>query len=325
MIVHQIEALRDAGVTEVVLAINYQPQVMYAFIEEYQQKLGVKITISQARPRCRIARGLPGRLGAAASSGAYLGSICESQVAVPSLLLAAAVRLCLPGGSANSALLSSRPCMQAGWLSDATALFSTQESEPMGTAGPLALARDKLMDGSGEPFFVLNADVICEYPLKELLAFHKERRAEATLFVTKVEEPSKYGVVVFDEATGKVERFVEKPQTFCGNKINAGIYVLSPSVLDRIELRPTSIEKEIFPPLAAEGKLFVMVLPGAATCSAAVVRSADACCHRLLDGRWPAARLPDRADVVSAQLARAHARGACRRPGWGDHCGECAD
>lgn len=49
MIVHQIEALRDAGVDEVVLAINYQPQVMYAFIEEYQAKLGVKISISQAR------------------------------------------------------------------------------------------------------------------------------------------------------------------------------------------------------------------------------------------------------------------------------------
>lgn len=47
MIVHQIEALRDAGVDEVVLAINYQPQVMYAFIEEYQAKLGVKISISQ--------------------------------------------------------------------------------------------------------------------------------------------------------------------------------------------------------------------------------------------------------------------------------------
>ena len=41
----------------------------------------------------------------------------------------------------------------------------------------------------------------------------------------------------------QVERFVEKPQTFVGNKINAGIYILSPKVLDRIELRPTSIEK----------------------------------------------------------------------------------
>jgi hypothetical protein len=57
MIVHQIEALRDAGVTEVVLAINYQPAVMYAFINEYESKLGVKITISQVRlrtaPTCR--------------------------------------------------------------------------------------------------------------------------------------------------------------------------------------------------------------------------------------------------------------------------------
>lgn len=67
-------------------------------------------------------------------------------------------------------------------------------------AGPLALARDHLNDG--EPFFVLNSDVICDYPLKTMLESHKERGAEATLMVTKVEEPSKYGVVVFDEATG---------------------------------------------------------------------------------------------------------------------------
>ena len=58
----------------------------------------------------------------------------------------------------------------------------------MGTAGPLALARQELDDGSGEPFFVLNSDVICEYPLKEMLAFHKARNAEGTLLVTKVRE-----------------------------------------------------------------------------------------------------------------------------------------
>lgn len=106
----------------------------------------------------------------------------------------------------------------------------------MGTAGPLALARDKLIDSKRSPFFVLNADgacclagrafeiplrpgagrqltrplpplpspaVTCTYPLKDLMAFHIERKAEATIFVTKVEEPSKYGVVVFDEASGK--------------------------------------------------------------------------------------------------------------------------
>ena len=71
----------------------------------------------------------------------------------------------------------------------------SQEVEPLGTAGPLALAREHLDNGSGEPFFVFNSDVTCEYPLKELLAFHKSHGAEGTLLVTRVEEPSKYGVV----------------------------------------------------------------------------------------------------------------------------------
>ncbi|KAG0467651.1 hypothetical protein HPP92_018640 [Vanilla planifolia] len=183
MILHQIEALKEVGVTEVVLAINYQPEVMLNFLKEFETKLGITITCSQ-------------------------------------------------------------------------------ETEPLGTAGPLALARDKLVDGSGEPFFVLNSDVISEYPFADLVKFHKTHGGEATIMVTKVDEPSKYGVVVMDEETGKVEKFVEKPKVFVGNKINAGIYLLNPSVLDRIELRPTSIEKEVFPKIAADQKLYAMVLPG---------------------------------------------------------------
>jgi len=93
---------------------------------------------------------------------------------------------------------------------------------------------------------VLNSDITCEYPLSELLAFHKAHGKEGTIMVTKVEEPSKYGVVV-SKPSGEIERFVEKPQIFVGNKINAGIYIFNPSILDRIELRPTSIEIEIFP------------------------------------------------------------------------------
>ncbi|KAL3585688.1 hypothetical protein D5086_012555 [Populus alba] len=179
----KIEALKAIGVTEVVLAINYQPEVMLNFLKEYEKKLAIKITCSQ-------------------------------------------------------------------------------ETEPLGTAGPLALARDKLIDDSGAPFFVLNSDVISEYPLKQMIEFHKGHGGEASIMVTKVDEPSKYGVVLLEETSGKVEKFVEKPKIFVGNKINAGIYLLNPSVLDRIELRPTSIEKEVFPKIAAENKLFAMVLPG---------------------------------------------------------------
>ncbi|KAJ6901463.1 hypothetical protein NC651_019279 [Populus alba x Populus x berolinensis] len=183
MILHQIEALKAIGVTEVVLAINYKPEEMMNFLKDFDTKLDIKITCSQ-------------------------------------------------------------------------------ETEPLGTAGPLALARDKLIDDSGEPFFVLNSDVICEYPLKLMIEFHKAHGGEASIMVTKVDEPSKYGVVVMEESTGKVERFVEKPKAFVGNQINAGIYLLNPSVVDRIELRPTSIEKEVFPKIAAEKKLYAMALPG---------------------------------------------------------------
>jgi mannose-1-phosphate guanylyltransferase len=126
-----------------------------------------------------------------------------------------------------------------------------------------------------EPFFVLNSDVICEFPFKHMLEFHKKHGAEGTLLVrsfyiweltkpqkvTKVEEPSKYGVVVAKE-DGKIDRFVEKPKVFVGNKINAGIYLFNSKVLDRIKPEPTSIEKEIFPKMAEEGQLYSMVLKG---------------------------------------------------------------
>jgi len=108
---------------------------------------------------------------------------------------------------------------------------------------------------------MFNSDVICEYPLKQMLDYHKARQAEGTILVTEVKDPSKYGVVVH-EANGLINQFVEKPQTYVGNHINAGIYLLETKVLDRIQLRPTSIEREVFPHMARDKTLFCMALPG---------------------------------------------------------------
>jgi mannose-1-phosphate guanylyltransferase len=55
---------------------------------------------------------------------------------------------------------------------------------------------------------------------------------------------------------------VEKPTVFVSNKINAGLYLLNVSMIDRIEMKPTSIEREIFPHMAAEGQLYQMTLDG---------------------------------------------------------------
>jgi mannose-1-phosphate guanylyltransferase len=123
----------------------------------------------------------------------------------------------------------------------------------MGTAGPLRLARDIILaDNKEGMFFVFNSDVICDYPLEDFVTFHKSHGREGTLLTTTVEDPSRYGVIITKE-DGQIEKFVEKPSVFVSNKINAGLYLLNVSMIDRIELKPTSIEREIFPKMAADG------------------------------------------------------------------------
>lgn len=141
-------------------------------------------------------------------------------------------------------------------------ILFTEENEPLGTAGPIALSREFLLEGKPEPFFVMNSDIICNFPLRELMEFHTSGESEATILTTEVEDPSKFGVVRLRAGTPKVECFIEKPLNNAGRSINAGIYVLNPSVLDYIPCRPTSIEREVFPKLAREGKLSAFPLVG---------------------------------------------------------------
>ena len=132
----------------------------------------------------------------------------------------------------------------------------------MGTAGPIRLAKEHILkDNEHGLFFVFNSDVICEYPLDKLVTFHKNHGKEGTIIVTEVQDPSKYGVVVAKE-DGLIERFVEKPTVFVSNKINAGLYLFNTSMIDRIPLKPTSIEREIFPKMADEANLYQFTLPG---------------------------------------------------------------
>ena len=148
------------------------------------------------------------------------------------------------------------------------------ELTPLGTAGPLILLRDKLRGNSEKHFFMLNSDVACNFPLDDMLKAQLTAAAgdaaganskEGTILVTPVEDPSKYGLVVFEEKEGQVSRFTEKPQgdmlrNLPSKCINAGIYLLSKAVLDYLpaDERPVSIEREVFPKIADKGKLFAL-------------------------------------------------------------------
>ncbi len=130
------------------------------------------------------------------------------------------------------------------------------EPEPMDTAGGIAFAAR--WAGIDEPFVVQNGDILTDLDLGALVAFHRGHGAAATISLTPVTEPWRYGVVVLD-GTGRVDAFIEKPAP--GEEpsllINAGTYVMQPEVLDRIPAgRPVSIEREVFPALVADGALY---------------------------------------------------------------------
>jgi len=133
------------------------------------------------------------------------------------------------------------------------------EPEPLGTAGAIRFAAEA--GGVTSRFLVCNGDVLTDLDVSALVRFHEEREAEATIALTRVEDPSAFGVVPTDEQ-GRVLRFVEKPPPGEAptDWINAGTYVLEPSVLDDIPSgRAVSIERETFPGLLArDGRLFAL-------------------------------------------------------------------
>ncbi|MGI8662365.1 MAG: sugar phosphate nucleotidyltransferase [Acidimicrobiales bacterium] len=138
------------------------------------------------------------------------------------------------------------------------ALRYAVEPEPLDTAGAIRFAaRDAGID---ERFVVVNGDVLTDLDLGALLAFHDSRKAEATIALHRVEDPSRYGVVPTD-ARGRVVAFVEKPLPgeAPSELINAGTYVLEPQLIDRIAAgRKVSIERETFPTMIADGGLYAM-------------------------------------------------------------------
>ena len=134
------------------------------------------------------------------------------------------------------------------------------EMQPLGTGGAIGFAAREL-DGT---FFALNGDSLREADLGELVRFHRSTGAKATILLTPVADPSRYGLVRV-ASDGRVETFLEKPrpEEIDTDLINAGLYVLEPEVLELVpEERSVSIEREVFPRLAADGSVYGVALPG---------------------------------------------------------------
>jgi NDP-sugar pyrophosphorylase family protein len=170
------------------------------------------------------------------------------------------------------------------------------ENKPLGTAGGIRYAAGDI----DERFLVCNGDVLTDLDLGSMMRFHESSGAEATIALTEVEDPSAFGVVP-TRADGEVVGFIEKPPAGLAptNWINAGIYVLEPTVLKRVPPRVNvSIEREVFPRMVeTRGSLFAFSGRG-----------------YWLDIGTPEKYLQAHADALAGQLGAEPAPGAVEGP-----------
>ena len=126
------------------------------------------------------------------------------------------------------------------------------EKEPMGTAGSVKNAQEFL----DETFIVISGDALTDINLAKAIQYHRDKQSIATLVLSHVDVPLEYGVVMTDKS-GKITGFLEKPSwsEVFSDTVNTGIYVLEPSVLQRIpEQERYDFSKDVFPALLEAGE-----------------------------------------------------------------------
>ena len=129
-----------------------------------------------------------------------------------------------------------------------------QEDNPLGTAGPLRLARERGILPK-KTFIMCNGDELKEIDAQKLCRLHSRKKALATIALVKVKDTRNWGVV---ELKGnRIVRFVEKPKRGAPSDLaNAGFYIMEPDVSDLVPEGEVSLEREVFPRLSEKGRLF---------------------------------------------------------------------
>lgn len=127
-----------------------------------------------------------------------------------------------------------------------------EAKEDYGTAGAVRFAAKNFK----EPFLVISADLITDFNLDEIIKFHYEKKAMATMVLTRTANPLQYGIVILHK-DGRIKRFLEKPSwsEVFSDTINCGIYILDPAALDYIpDKQSFDFSHDLFPLLLAEAK-----------------------------------------------------------------------
>ena len=142
------------------------------------------------------------------------------------------------------------------------------EKEPLGNAGALFKIKDKLTSD----FLLLNADAMFDVDFNRFVAFHQKHGGLVTLFTHPNSHPYDSGLIIANK-NGSVEKWLakedERPQYY-RNRVNAGLHVINPKVLELVGINADSVgkvdangkpvkvdlDRQLLKPLAGTGKMF---------------------------------------------------------------------
>jgi NDP-sugar pyrophosphorylase family protein len=128
--------------------------------------------------------------------------------------------------------------------------FLTKE-KPVGTVEPLYRVKDHFND----TLLMAYGDTVCSLNLNDMLAFHKKNNSLATIALTTVSNPQKYGVVMLQG--NKVNEFIQKPkETVKSFLVSAGYFLFEPEIFKHISRDMKNLELDLFPKLARKGLLY---------------------------------------------------------------------
>jgi len=125
----------------------------------------------------------------------------------------------------------------------------SEEDKPLGTGGALHKAGELIDD---EQFIVMNGDSFFDIEFKQLISFHEEKQAVATISLAYAETLERYGHVEIGN-DGEITKFIEKGNSVSAGHVNGGIYILNSELINKIPLAQVSLETEVLPNLINRG------------------------------------------------------------------------
>jgi NDP-sugar pyrophosphorylase family protein len=125
----------------------------------------------------------------------------------------------------------------------------SEEGKPLGTGGALRKAGELIDD---RQFIAMNGDSFFDIEFNQLISFHEDKQAVATIGLAYVETIERYGQVGIGN-DGEITKFIEKGNSVSSGYINGGIYILTRELINKIPFGQVSLETEVFPNLRNKG------------------------------------------------------------------------